>query len=84
MRYVPSPIAVQCEWVYSAIANKSGRMQYHKIQPGKSKLRISRNEFIRVFNNAPIIAMKPTSSWSSMFELNPGPSEKGNFSDCRF
>ena len=59
MRYVPSPIAVQCEWVYSAIANKSGRMQYHKIQPGKSKLRISRNEFIRVFNNATIIAMKP-------------------------
>lgn len=59
MRYVPSPIQVPCEWVYSAVANKSGRMQYHKIQPGKSRLRISRNEFIRAFNNAKIIALKP-------------------------
>lgn len=59
MRYVPSPIPVQCEWVYSAVANKSGRMQYHKIKPGKSKLRISRNEFIRTFNAAQIIALRP-------------------------
>ena len=59
MRYVPSPIPVHCEWVYSAMANKSGRMQYHKIQPGKSKDRISRSEFIRTFNGAQIIAMKP-------------------------
>ena len=59
MRYVPSPIPVHCEWVYSAMANKSGRMQYHKIQPGKSKVRISRSEFIRTFNGAQIIAMKP-------------------------
>ena len=59
MRYVPSPIPGHCEWVYSAMANKSGRMQYHKIQPGKSKVRISRSEFIRTFNGAQIIAMKP-------------------------
>lgn len=59
MRYIPSPIAVHCDWVYSALANKSGRMQYHKIKPGKSKERISRNEFIRAFNSAHIIAMKP-------------------------
>jgi hypothetical protein len=59
MRYVPSPVPVSCEWVYTAIANKSGRMQYHKIKPGKSKLRISRSEFIRTFNSAPIIAMRP-------------------------
>jgi hypothetical protein len=59
MRYVPSPISVHCDWIYSAIANNSGRMQYHKIKPGISKLRISRNEFIRTFNSAQIIAMKP-------------------------
>ena len=59
MRYVPSPIPLQCDWVYSAVANKSGRMQYHKIKPGKSKVRISRNEFIRAFNSTPIIAMRP-------------------------
>ncbi len=59
MRYVPSPIPFPCEWVYSAMANKSGRMQYHKIKPGKSKLRISRTEFIKTFNSARIIAIKP-------------------------
>ena len=59
MRYVPSPIPVHCEWVYSAIANKSGRMQYYKIKPGHSRARISRNEFIRTFNGAQIIAMRP-------------------------
>ncbi len=59
MRYVPSPIPFPCEWVYSAVANRSGRMQYHKIKPGKSKLRISRSEFIRAFNSTRIIAMKP-------------------------
>lgn len=59
MRYVPSPIPVHCNWVYSAVANKSGRMQYHKVKPGVSKLRISRSEFIRTFNGADIIAMRP-------------------------
>jgi hypothetical protein len=59
MLYIPSPIQIQCEWVYSATANKSGRMQYHKIKPGQSKLRISRTEFIRTFNSAQIIALRP-------------------------
>ena len=59
MRYIPSPIPVQCEWVYSAVANKSGRMQYYKVKPGVSKLRISRNEFIRTYNSSSIIAMQP-------------------------
>lgn len=59
MRYVPSPIPIQCEWTYSATSNKSGRMQYHKIKPGMSKLRISRGEFIRAFNSTRIIAVKP-------------------------
>jgi len=59
MRYVPSPIPIQCEWVYSAVANKSGRMQYHKIKPGKSRERISRTEFIRTFNESRIIAIRP-------------------------
>lgn len=59
MRYVPSPIPIHCSWVYSAMANKSGRMQYHKIKPGQSKLRISRTEFIQAYNSAQIIAMRP-------------------------
>jgi hypothetical protein len=59
MRYIPSPIQVQCQWVFSATANKSGRMQYHKIKPGQSKLRISRSEFVRAYNSANILAIKP-------------------------
>lgn len=59
MRYIPSPIPLRYEFVYSAAANKSGRMQYHKIKPGISKLRISRTEFIKAYNSAHIVAMKP-------------------------
>lgn len=59
MRYIPSPISLKYEFVYSATANKSGRMQYHKIKPGISKLRISRIEFIKAYNSAHIVAMKP-------------------------
>lgn len=59
MRFIPSPTPIQCDWVFSATANRSGRMQYHKIKPGQSKLRISRSEFIRTFNSAHILAMRP-------------------------
>ncbi|MBT1701684.1 hypothetical protein [Chryseosolibacter indicus] len=59
MRYIPSPIPIHCEWVYTATADKSGRMQYHKIKPGQSKLRISRIEFIKAYNSANIVAMRP-------------------------
>jgi hypothetical protein len=59
MRYIPSPIPLRFDLVYSATTNKSGRMQYHKIKPGQSKLRISRTEFIRAFNSSPIVALNP-------------------------
>lgn len=59
MRYIPSPITIQYNIAYSAIANKSGRMQYHKIKPGHSKVRISRTEFIKAYNSIQMIAVKP-------------------------
>ena len=59
MRYIPSPIPIRYDHVYSAMANKSGRMQYHKIKPGQSKIRISRTEFIKAYNSLPMVAMKP-------------------------
>jgi hypothetical protein len=34
-------------------------MQYHKIRPGHSKLRISRAEFIKAYNSVQMVAMKP-------------------------
>lgn len=59
LRYVPSPIPLRYSWIYTATANRSGRMQYHKIKPGVSKERISRTEFIDVFNTANILAIRP-------------------------
>ena len=59
MKFVPSPIPIQYNFMYSATANKSGRMQYHKIRPGISKERISRTEFIRRYNDSPVVAMRP-------------------------
>ena len=59
MRYVPSPIPIRYDLMYSATVNKSGRMQYHKVRPGLSKLRISRTEFIKVYNEGQIVALRP-------------------------
>ena len=59
MRYVPSPISLRYEYLYTATANQSGRMQYHRVKPGYSKLRISRQEFIKAYNDAQILAINP-------------------------
>jgi hypothetical protein len=59
MRYIPSPIPIQFNFVYSATANASGRMQYHRIKPGNSKVRISRTDFIKAYNESQILAINP-------------------------
>lgn len=59
MKYIPSPIPVKYELAYTATANKSGRMQYHKIKPGHNKVRISRSEFIKAYNEKPLLAIQP-------------------------
>lgn len=59
MRYVPSPIPIRFDFIFSATTNKSGRMQYHKVRPGLSKLRISRTEFIKAYNEGQIVALRP-------------------------
>lgn len=59
MRYIPSPIPLQFSFVYSATANASGRMQYHRIKPGHSKVRISRTDFIKAYNESQILAINP-------------------------
>ena len=59
MRYVPSPIPIHYSYLYSASANASGRMQYHKTKPGYSRLRISRTEFIKAYNDSHILAINP-------------------------
>ncbi|MFN7189762.1 MAG: hypothetical protein ACK5VK_16755 [Cyclobacteriaceae bacterium] len=71
MKYIPSPIPIQYQVAYTATANKSGRMQYHRIRPGHSKLRISRQEFIKAYNDSPILAMGPLQhrGQEAVFEL---------------
>lgn len=59
MLYIPSPIPLKYDLKYTATANKSGRMQYHRVKPGISKLRISRTEFIKAYNDSSIIAVRP-------------------------
>jgi hypothetical protein len=59
MKYIPSPIPLKYDFMFMATANKSGRMQYHKVRPGVSKLRISRSEFIKAYNNSAIMAVRP-------------------------
>ena len=71
MRYIPSPIDFGFNYKYTATANQSGRMQYHKVKPGVSKIRISRTEFIQAFNTSHILAVNPLQgpSESPVFQL---------------
>lgn len=71
MKYIPSPIPLQFSTLFTATANRSGRMQYHKVRPGQSKLRISRTEFIQAYNDSNIIAVKPLQlrGINSVFQL---------------
>ena len=59
MKYIPTPVPLKYDYIYMATANKSGRMQYHKVRPGYSRIRVSRTEYIKAFNNSEIIAVKP-------------------------
>ena len=71
MKYVPSPIPIKFDLIHTATANKSGRMQYHKVRPGLTKLRISRTEFIKFYNDANIVAIRPIQErgQESVFQL---------------
>ena len=59
LKFIPSPVPLRFEYVYTATANPSGRMQYHRIRPGHSRLRISRTDFIRAYNELNILAIRP-------------------------
>ncbi len=57
--FIPSPIEFEYDSVYRAIANKSGRMQYYKIDKSRGRKRISRSEFSKIYNHSNIIAIRP-------------------------
>lgn len=59
LKFIPSPVPLRYEYIFTATANKSGRMQYHRIRPGHTRLRISRSDFIRAYNELEILAIRP-------------------------
>lgn len=71
MHYLPSPINFTCNAIYTAIINRSGRMQYYKTIPGVSRERISRIEFCEVYNSQNILGVKPlqTHLGTSVFQM---------------
>jgi hypothetical protein len=71
MFYIPSPIRLVYDIAYLAKANASGRMQYYRIIPGKSRERIGRADFIEVYNSGNIIAMRPVQerSTNGLFQI---------------
>ena len=71
MRYLPSPINFSYNFVYCAVANRTGRLQYFRIIPGISRERITRAEFCDTFNNNQILGVKPlqTHAGSSLFQM---------------
>ena len=71
MKYIPSPIEVPYKVKYQALANKSGRMQYYRQEPGKGRARIGRQDFIYAYNEMDIIALNPlkANTSKSIFQL---------------
>ncbi len=69
LKYIPSPIAFDYDVAYTAMANNSGRMQYYMEIRDGNRTRIGRNEFIRAYNNNPIVALQPLPSKAQAFQL---------------
>lgn len=67
--YIPSPIVFDYDLSYSALANKTGRMQYYRNYKDGSRTRIGRNEFIKAYNSLPIVAVTPLPSKANAFQL---------------
>ena len=71
MSYVPSPITFRYNYMFSAVVNRSGRMQYYKAAPGKSRERISRTDFCTAYNASIILGIAPLqkSPGTSIFQI---------------
>jgi len=57
--YVPSPVSVYYNYIYSIEVNKSGRLQYFRQPVNRSRKRITKTEFSRVYNTKKILAIDP-------------------------
>ena len=69
LHFIPSPIEFEYDSVYRAIVNKSGRMQYYRIDKGRKRERITRSEFSKMYNSSNIIAIRPIQNDSPLLPL---------------
>lgn len=67
--YIPSPIQFEYDFLFRAIINPSGRMQYYYVKKNNKQQRITKNEFSKIYNNANIIAIKPIQDPSNAFPI---------------
>jgi hypothetical protein len=57
--YVPSPVQVLHNFIYTIEVNKSGHLQ-HYLQPvNRKRKRITKTEFSRIYNTIRILAINP-------------------------
>lgn len=59
LTFIPSPIDFEYDSIFRAVTNKSGRMQYYQIKKGKKRERISKGDFLNIYNQSKIIAIRP-------------------------
>jgi hypothetical protein len=57
--YVPSPVSVLFNFVYSIEVNKSGRLQYFRQPVNRKRKRITKTEFSKIYNTKRILAIDP-------------------------
>lgn len=57
--YVPSPVKVLYNHIYSIEVNRSGRLQYYKQPVDRKRKRITKTEFSKVYNSRKILAIEP-------------------------
>jgi hypothetical protein len=57
--YVPSPVKVLYNYIFSIEENKSGRLQYYRQPVNRPRKRITKNEFSTIYNNKKILAIEP-------------------------
>jgi hypothetical protein len=57
--YVPSPVQVLYNFIYSIEINRSGRLQYYKQPVNRKRIRITKGEFSKIYNTKKIIAIDP-------------------------
>jgi hypothetical protein len=70
--YVPSPVQVLYNCIYSIEVNRSGRLQYYRQFVNRKRKRITKGEFSKIYNTRKILAIDPvqeTGSGSNHFLL---------------